>query len=72
MGLEHLGIYHSHPTGENVPSPRDIERALYPDAAYLIVSSQPRAARPVRAFTIREGNVNELVIERVEDEKRAE
>ncbi len=71
MGLEHLGIYHSHSTGENFPSARDIERAFYPDAAYLIVSLQPGAAQPVRAFTIRDGNVSELAIERLEQEKRA-
>src|SRR5580704_15800957 len=35
-GLEHLGIYHSHPRGENAPSPRDIARAFYPGAAYFI------------------------------------
>src|SRR5208282_3661695 len=33
-GLDHLGIYHSHPAVDNAPSPRDIERAYYPDAAY--------------------------------------
>src|SRR5579872_5913010 len=30
-GLELLGLYHSHPAGENIPSPRDIEKAYYPD-----------------------------------------
>ncbi len=40
-GLELLGIYHSHPNGENAPSPRDIERAYYPDAAYFILSPRP-------------------------------
>src|SRR5579862_5827619 len=28
--LEHLGIYHSHPQGENCLSSLDIERAFYP------------------------------------------
>jgi proteasome lid subunit RPN8/RPN11 len=37
-GLELLGIYHAHPSGDNAPSARDIERAFYPDAAYFIVS----------------------------------
>lgn len=59
-GLEHLGIYHSHPRGENFPSPRDIERAFYPEAAYLIVNPQPAAARPIRAFRIREGQSREI------------
>src|ERR1700674_747545 len=50
--LEHLGIYHSHPAGENAPSPLDLERAWYPAAAYLIVSPNPAASRPIRAFRI--------------------
>jgi len=58
--LEHLGIYHSHPQGENSPSFLDIERAFYPEAAYLIVSPQPAAIRPVRAFRIREGQAREI------------
>jgi [CysO sulfur-carrier protein]-S-L-cysteine hydrolase len=62
-GLELLGIYHSHPNGENRPSPRDIERAYYPDAAYFIISPQPDAAQPVRAFSIREGSATELTIQ---------
>src|SRR5712691_6427469 len=62
-GLEHLGIYHSHPSSENVPSPRDIELAAYPNEAYFIISLLPAAPRPVRAFSIRDGIVRELEIE---------
>ncbi|MGD1212189.1 MAG: M67 family metallopeptidase [Candidatus Acidiferrales bacterium] len=62
-GLDLLGIYHSHPNGENKPSPRDIERAYYPDAAYFIISPQPDAAKPVRAFSIRDGRATELTIQ---------
>lgn len=61
--LELLGIYHSHPNGKNEPSPRDIERAYYPDAAYFIVSPLPDAPQPVRAFSIRDGRATELEIE---------
>jgi proteasome lid subunit RPN8/RPN11 len=61
-GLQLLGIYHSHPNGANEPSPTDIQRAYYPDAAYLIVSPQPDAEAPVRAFSIRDGDVLELQI----------
>jgi proteasome lid subunit RPN8/RPN11 len=60
--LEFLGIYHSHPNGKNEPSPRDIEHAYYPDAAYFIVSPHPDAPQPVRAFSIRDGRVTELEI----------
>lgn len=62
-GLELLGIYHSHPNGQNEPSASDVERAYYPDAAYLIISPREDAARPVRAFSIREGRVAELAME---------
>jgi len=52
-GLDHMGIYHSHPAGDNAPSPRDLERAFYPGVAYFILSPQPDAPRPVRAFSVR-------------------
>jgi [CysO sulfur-carrier protein]-S-L-cysteine hydrolase len=67
-GLELLGIYHSHPATANEPSPRDISQAYYPDAAYFILSPQPDAPRPVRAFSIRDGRVTEIEIEVVSNE----
>jgi proteasome lid subunit RPN8/RPN11 len=69
-GLDHLGIYHSHPAADNSPSPTDIERAYYPDAAYFIVSPRPDAPRPVRAFRIRQAIVSECEIEQVDGEPR--
>ena len=62
-GYELTGIYHSHPKGQNEPSARDIEQAYYPDVAYFVVSPQPGAPRPVRAFSIREGRADELAIQ---------
>ncbi len=64
--LDHLGIYHSHPTGENAPSQRDVASAYYPDAAYFILSPRLEAAQPVRAFSIRDGRAEELQIEIVD------
>ena len=61
--LEHLALYHSHPLGENFPSARDIEQAYYPNEAYFIILPQSGAPRPVRAFSIRDGKVQELKIE---------
>ena len=61
-GLQHLGQYHSHLRTENTPSPTDIEQAYYPDQAYFIVSPLADALRPVRAFTIRDGVVQEIEI----------
>jgi|ERR1700735_3867617 len=61
-GLELLGIYHSHPNGKNEPSPRDIESAYYPEAVHFILSPLSEAPRPLRAFSIRDGRVEELAI----------
>jgi [CysO sulfur-carrier protein]-S-L-cysteine hydrolase len=61
--LELMGIYHSHPRGENFPSPTDIERAFYPETPYFILSPLPDAPQPVRAFVIRKGQVEELNVE---------
>jgi len=63
--LDHLGIYHSHPHSGNAPSASDLDRAFYPDAAYFILSPQPHAPQPVRAFRIANGRAAELAIERV-------
>jgi proteasome lid subunit RPN8/RPN11 len=56
-GLEHLGIYHSHPAGPGEPSRRDVERSFYPETAYFVLS--PGGAR---AFFMREGRLDELAI----------
>lgn len=60
--LTHLGQYHSHLSTENVPSPRDIEQAGYPDHAYFIVTLLPDAPKPIRAFSIRDGRVKDIDI----------
>jgi proteasome lid subunit RPN8/RPN11 len=36
LGLELVGIYHSHPAGPDHASPTDIAEAYYPEAVYLI------------------------------------
>jgi proteasome lid subunit RPN8/RPN11 len=61
--LEFLGIYHSHPHTESVPSATDIARAFYPDAIYFIISPNPDVPKPIRAFRIRDGNFTELSVE---------
>ncbi len=59
--LKHLGIYHSHPDTENVPSARDAAMAFYPSCTYFIVS--PHSIRPLRAFEFVNGKAAELDIE---------
>jgi proteasome lid subunit RPN8/RPN11 len=66
--LKFAGIYHSHPNGLNEPSTRDVAEAFYPDVAYFIISPHAelsKAAPPhsVRAFSIRDGKVEELRLE---------
>jgi proteasome lid subunit RPN8/RPN11 len=62
--LELGAIYHSHTRSPPVPSQTDIHLAFYPDALYVIVGLAGDAA-DVRAFTIRDGRVDEttLVVE---------
>jgi proteasome lid subunit RPN8/RPN11 len=55
-GLEHLGIYHSHPRGPGEPSARDVEQAFYQEAAYFIIWTE------TKAFVIREERVEKLEI----------
>lgn len=61
-GLEMLAIYHSHPTGPQTPSPTDVAKAYYPDVAHVIVSLSDRRRPSVRAFTIKEGDFDEIVL----------
>ena len=63
-GLELAGIYHSHPNRTSEPSADDVQRAYYPDATYFIVSPGERSTA-VRAFTIRDGRVDEVPIEEI-------
>lgn len=63
--LQLLGIYHSHPRGENVPSRSDVAQAFYPDTPYFILSPLADAPQPVRAFRIRDGKITELKIETI-------
>ncbi len=47
QGLALIGIYHSHPSGEPIPSTADVAQAQYPDVNYVIIglgSSQPQIA----------------------------
>ncbi len=51
-GHELLGIYHSHPASDNFPSPRDIELAYHPNAAYFIATLLSHAPQKIRAFRL--------------------
>ena len=57
------GIVHSHVASPPYPSPTDIGLAAFPEAVYLVASfaSEPPE---MRAWTIVDGAVNEVVLER--------
>lgn len=64
-GLQHLGIYHSHPSSEAYPSATDIAQSFYPDCTYFILSLLVPGLPSVRAFSITEGVVAERTILRI-------
>lgn len=46
QGLDLVALYHSHPHGDPIPSPTDVQQATYPDTPYLIIGlrGEPRLA----------------------------
>lgn len=64
-GLEFIAVYHSHPTSDDVPSPRDIQLVTYPEALNLIVSLR-REPIACRAYHIAGGHPHEvpLIVEK--------
>jgi [CysO sulfur-carrier protein]-S-L-cysteine hydrolase len=63
LDLDLVGIFHSHVATEAYPSRTDVELAAYPDAAYLILSLADPHAPVLRAFRIRDGQVDEEPVE---------
>ena len=59
LGLEMVGIYHSHPETEAYPSAHDVELAYYPEASYVIVSIKEKDNPSIRSFRIVEGKIEE-------------
>lgn len=61
-GTELVGIYHSHTASPAFPSTTDVELAYYPEAVYVIVSLMDRKTPIVKAYTIIEGTIAEVVL----------
>lgn len=59
LGLEMLGIYHSHVASQAYPSAHDVELAFYPEASYVIVSLNDMNNPEIRSFKIKEGEITE-------------
>ncbi|MDA8079962.1 MAG: M67 family metallopeptidase [Nitrospiraceae bacterium] len=62
-GLELVGIFHSHPSSPAFPSVKDVNLALYPDSAYVILSLSDPEHPDIRAYEIRDGRVVGLPLE---------
>jgi proteasome lid subunit RPN8/RPN11 len=58
-GWDLVGIFHSHTHTEAYPSETDRRQAFYPEAHYVVVSLLDRNNPLLRAFTIRDGRVEE-------------
>lgn len=62
MGMEIVGVFHSHTHTEAYPSPTDVARAPDPEWHYLLVSLA--SDEPVlRSFRIRDGLITEEPLE---------
>lgn len=59
LGLEMVGIYHSHVASQAYPSSHDVELAFYPDTSYIIISLKDKENPGIRSFRIEEGKIAE-------------
>lgn len=59
LGLEMIGIYHSHVGSAAYPSAHDVELAFYPDVAYVIISLKDKDNPDIRSFKIRDDKITE-------------
>jgi proteasome lid subunit RPN8/RPN11 len=59
-GEELFAIYHSHPNGPPKPSAIDLQQAAYPEALYLIVSSDQEGTAQIRGYRLKCGNAIEV------------
>jgi proteasome lid subunit RPN8/RPN11 len=61
QGLELLAIFHSHPAGPSLPSPRDLADAAYPGVVHIILSPG-EIGWITRGFLIIDGDFQEIEI----------
>lgn len=66
LGLEMVGIYHSHVASQAYPSEHDVEMAFYPEVSYVILSLEDKDNPSVRAFKIKYGKIYEEEVKIVE------
>jgi [CysO sulfur-carrier protein]-S-L-cysteine hydrolase len=66
LGLDMIGIYHSHVASAAYPSSHDIELAFYEEASYLIISLMDMNNPNIRSFKIIDGKIEEEKIQIIE------
>ena len=59
LGLEMIGIYHSHLASEAYPSEHDLRLALYPEASYAIITLKDKNNPKIKSYKIVEGKISE-------------
>jgi proteasome lid subunit RPN8/RPN11 len=64
QGLQIIANYHSHPESPARPSEEDIRLAFDPNIIYIILSLQEKDNPVIKAFSIKEGIVKQIEIER--------
>jgi proteasome lid subunit RPN8/RPN11 len=60
QGLQIIANYHSHPESPARPSEEDIRLAFDPDIIYIILSLQEKDNPVIKAFSIKEGIVEQI------------
>lgn len=69
QGHTMLAVCHSHPETPARPSQEDIKLAVMPGATYTILSLADSSAPVIKAFQIEEGNVTNVPLEVIKEEK---
>src|SRR3989338_3578773 len=59
LGLEMIGIYHSHLASEAYPSEHDLRLALYPEDSYAIITLKDKNNPKIKSYKIVEGKISE-------------
>lgn len=59
LGLEHVGIYHSHTHSPAYPSRTDVRNSHYPEQSFVIVSLADPERPVIRSFRIQNEEITE-------------
>ena len=62
-GGDVIGIFHSHPEGQPVPSTTDLAQAYYPDAVYIILARQRSGKWQMCGYHLIKGRSRKVVLQ---------